>query len=444
MNSIEVNCHIKTALINILTVACCLLLVNLSSKTTSIIQVILICCGIYNVMHTYKKTHIFLSPVTILGLIWLTLIPLTAGSAPLMTKMTLFQWNYYLAGTLCIYTGMLSSLAIYQKKCKGSSNTQEIYNWKMTRFLYKCCIIVLAVGVALYIIQAKISGGFPIFSADPDSSRRNFFVIPGAALASNLGFLSIYLIFNDNKYRKRKLFWVLTAVYLTIQILMTVRFLLFLIIIAMISTFSNRAISKQQMRRVLWGCLVAVLGFIVVSLFRGGIEDKQNFFVKTGVYSGTARELVKTEIVRYIGMSQRTMESYMKYYDAGCSMLGHTLFPLLDTIGIKTYIPAHYGIYGYTACNIVTYFYFDAGHLWWALMIVWSFVLNNWYYGFRRQPYNIVNKYLWGISAIGMAMSFYCYINAYPYWYFHYVVILYILKAFNTNRLFYYIEGVKR
>lgn len=444
MNTIEVNCHVKAVLINILAAICCLFLINLNVKTSSILQVVLICCGVYNIVYTYKRTHIFLSPVTILGLIWLILIPLTAGSAPLMEAMTLFQWNYYLAGALCIYTGMLISLAIYQRKCKILFNIQGTYSWKMTYFLYKCCISVLAVGVVLYIVQAKISGGFPIFSADPDASRRNFFVIPGAALASNLGFLSIYLIFNDSKYRKRKLFWVLTAVYLSIQILMTVRFLLFLIIIAMISTLSNTAISKQQMRRIIFGCLVAVLGFIIVSLFRGGIEDKQKFFIKTGVYSGTARELVNTEIVRYIGMSQRTMESYMKHYDAGCAMLGHTLFPLFDTVGIKTYIPTHYGVYGYTACNIITYFYFDAGHLWWLLMIVWSFILNNWYYSFRQQPYNIVNKYLWGISAIGMTMSFYCYINAYPYWYFHYIVILYILKAFNTNGLFYYIEDIKR
>lgn len=445
----EINCHMNLAFIDFFICFIGLIMVSLSKNTNVIVAILLICCGVYNIYTAYKKTKILVSSISIFSLIWLILMPLTSGQVPLMEKMSTFQWTYYLSGCLCFIGGLFISellilLSVKQRKKSYEQrgvyeNGKENERWAMSKLLYSCCIFVLILDIALYLIQAKIAGGFPIFAFDSSTARSTFFTVNGAALASNLGFLCIFLIFCDENYRKRKMFWLLTVTYLIIQVLMTVRFLLFLVIITLISTFSNKKLNKKQLKLIFAFCIAAVICFIIISLFRGGIEDKENYFINTGIYNGTAKDLVNTEIIRYFGMSQRTMESYIKFYEPGISNMGHTFYPILDTIGIEPIIPRHYGIYGYTACNIITYFYFDAGSLWWLLMIFWSIIMNNWYYKFRANPNSIINKYLWGISALGIAMSFYCYIDSYPYWYFHYIVILYFIKIFNSRLKLYHV-----
>lgn len=433
MNIYEFKNHIIISVINIIILLFTILFFWLGISKI-IIAIILVLLGVYNIFFLSKKTKVLISPITIFSLIWLILIPLTSGSAPLMTKMSDMQWKYCLLGCLLFFIGSLFASLVNKKISKKSINNN---NYKMTKLLYRICIIILLIGIGLYFLQAFINGGFPISSIDPNDARRHFYTLPGSAFISNLGFLSIYLIFCDNEYRKKKIFWLLALIYIGIQILMTVRFLLFLIVIVLLSTKSNDLLSKKGKKRIVFVILLVIVSFMIVSFYRGGVDDKQTYFINTGIYKGTSSELFKTELVRYFGMSQRTMESYITTYKTDTINLKHTLYPLLDSIKMTPELNYHYGIYGYTATNIITYFYFDAGMLWWLLMTIWSFIMNFWYFSFKRNPNNIISKYFWAISSISIVMSFYCYINAYPYWYFHYIVILLCIKLFNHNGLLY-------
>ena len=443
MESKEFKNHINLSIVNIILLLF-IMVFYLLDIPKLFVTIPLILLGIFNIYYLSKATGIMISPITIFSLIWLIIIPLTSGSAPLMPEMSNMQWKYCLFGSILFFIGALFA-GITNKKISDKCITNSSHStYKMTKLLYNICILVLFISVILYFIQAYINGGFPISSANPSNARSNFYTIPGSAFVLNLGFLAIYLIFCDNEYRKKKLFWILSLVYIGLQILMTVRFLLFIIISVLLSTKSDKKLTTKNKKRILFVILIAIAGFLLVSFYRGGIDDKQTYFVETGIYSGTSDELFKTEILRYFGMSQRTMESYILTYKSDIKYLKYTLYPILDSIGMTPNLNYNYGIYGYTATNIITYFYFDAGKLWWILMIIWSFIMNYWYYSFKRRPDSIIGKYFWAISSMSVVLSFYCYINAYTYWYFHYIVILYIIKIMNhNNKLYSYIETDK-
>ena len=390
---------------------------------------ILFITGIWIVFGHSKSENTLVNPINIFSLIWLVLIPLTSFEAPLMEEMSIKQWLYVLIAIACFGIGGLLSTLFYSRKRIVSNNA----DWYMNKRTYVFCMFVIIVGVVLYFVQAKIAGGWPIFSSNPDYARRHFFV-RGLALASNFPIVAIFFVFCDSFHRKKRLFVIFASIFFVLQILIAVRFLLFLLFIMLIAVYGEKFKVKEQVRKILKITLLCVVGFLIVASVRGGVEDKQRAFVNTDVYAGSAETLVQTEILRYFGMSQRVMEEYTSHYEPALTPMMHTFYPVLNFLGCAPALPKHYGIYGYTATNIVTYLYFDAGYFWWLLMIVWSFFMNSLYYRYKLNSQNIMNKYLWGVAAICLTMSFYCYINSFPYWFCDYIIFLVCLNQLNVRR----------
>jgi len=394
-----------------------------------IATVVLSVTGFVIVFKNSKSENSLVNPINIFSIIWLILVPLTSFEAPLMEEMSVRQWLYVLVAIVCFCIGGLLSILLYRGK-------KQIYSkqiWRMNKRSYVFCMLVIIIGVLLYFIQAKLAGGWPIFSANPDDARRHFFV-RGLAMISNFPIVAIFYIFCDSFYRKKKLFIFLAGVFVVLQILIVVRFLLFLLFVMLVAVYGENFKVKDQVRKILKIVLPCVFGFLIVANVRGGVEDKQRVFVDSNIYSGSVETLVQTEILRYFGMSQRVMEEYITHYEPAVTPMMHTLFPFLNFLGMEPELPFHYGIYGYTACNIVTYFYFDAGYLWWLLMIFWSFVMNCLYFRYKRNSSNIMNKYLWSVAVISLVMSFFCYVNTFPYWYCHYIFFLIFLNQLNIKR----------
>lgn len=391
--------------------------------------VILVVTGFLIIYKYSKSEESLVNPINIFSLIWFILVPITSFEAPLMEPMSLLQWQYVLVALICFGIGGYLAAFVFDKKkpyvAKGV--------WHAKEQLYNTCLIVIILGILLYFVQAKISGGFPIFSSNPDEARRHFYV-QGLALLSNFPIVAIFMIFCDPIHRKKKLFILLTAIFAILQILLAVRFLLFLLFIMLMAVYGENFRIKEQIKKILRIVILCLIGFLIVASVRGGVEDKQRVFVNTNIYEGTAEMLAQTEILRYFGMSQRVMEEYMLHYTPATSTLGHTLFPILNAVGMAPELPDHYGIYGYTACNIITYFYFDAGYFWWLLMIFWSFLMNYLFFRYKRNSNSVMNKYLWSVAAISLAMSFYCYVNTFPYWYCHYIFVLILLNQVNIKR----------
>lgn len=390
---------------------------------------VLVCLAAYNIITVFRKLRLLIVPINFFSLVWLMMIPLTSFPAPMMEAMSQFQWSCYLIGCMAFCIGGAVS-SLYAKHFL-SDKTSYIDEWKMKNTLYMVCMVIIIFSILCYILQAYIAGGFQIFAKSGGEKASYHF--RGLAFFSNMGILPAYLVYCDKEYRKKKLFIFTAVVYLIVQLLMAIRFLVVLILIMILSTFTNELREKKQIRKIIGIAALIILVFVIVTAIRGGNDDKQKYFINTGLYQGTSQELVRTEFLRYFGMSQRTMEAYMQAYEPGCTHGALTLSPLYSLLGIDYYNPDRFGIYGYTATNIITNLYFDFGDIWWIAMAAWGYVMNIWYYSYKHAPNRIMRKYLWCLSATSITLSYYCYINSIVYWYCHYIIILALLMCIKGN-----------
>ena len=146
--------------------------------------------------------------------------------------------------------------------------------------------------------------------------------------------------------------------------------------------FEIKKLEKREKRIIMIACLLIIAAFMLVGTVRGGVSDKQKYFIDTGLFKGTADEMVKTEIPRYIGMSQRLMKQYAVPQYAGVNKLRYTLAPIEYLFGMEYEVPnavAHLDIYGYNAQNIITDMYLDAGFFWPLIAMLWGFIISRCY-----------------------------------------------------------------
>ena len=173
------------------------------SLSNSIVAFSYLLLGVINIVCLYKETKYLLSSLSIYSMIWLILIPITSFEMPIISQMTIFQWQIVsLANVFFCLGGLLGSIQFI-----SSSRTEKnsIEDFQLNRIQYITLVATLFFCVILYLIQAFIAGGFPAMMMDADLARRNFY-LPNAASISNLGMMPIYLIFRDKIRRRSKLF----------------------------------------------------------------------------------------------------------------------------------------------------------------------------------------------------------------------------------------------
>lgn len=384
--------------------------------------------GLVLVFRTYKIKRLFITPLQLFSVIWMILVPLTSMSVPLMGRMSCMQWQYVFTAVIFYSLGGIGATFVIKKKNQSEITSAEFLHVNT----YKICVLIIFWGIALTCFQAYVAGGFPLFKDNIDAARRSFY-LPQMALLSNVSIPAIFVIFCDARYRRKKLFLLGTIVFVALQILLGVRFLAFIVVIMMLAIYGNVVKNKDVLKKIFRLFFVALCIFFIVASFRGGTSDKERIFVDSGIYNGSAETLARTEIIRYFGMSQRTMEKYISFYEPAYSKMILTLSPVLSLVGFDflSYSPPHFGIYGYTATNIIAYFYFDAGHLWVLMMFFWAFLMNYFYFSYKSHPNSIMHMYWWGVAATCLTLSFYCYVDAFPYWFCAFPLLIWFINKLN-------------
>ena len=102
MESKEFKNHINLSIVNIILLLF-IMVFYLLDIPKLFVTIPLILLGIFNIYYLSKATGIMISPITIFSLIWLIIIPLTSGSAPLMPEMSNMQWKYCLFGSILFF-----------------------------------------------------------------------------------------------------------------------------------------------------------------------------------------------------------------------------------------------------------------------------------------------------------------------------------------------------
>lgn len=378
-----------------------------------------------------KKENLWITPVNIFILVWMILIPTTSGACPLMDKMSIIQINICLISDVFFCLGGLFGVKVNVNSHQRKDKTN--LDLGISRIIYQICIFLILISLAIFIILIRVNG-IPFFSSDTNAARRTFYSIPLSSFLHMLGIPAVYIIFSDSKFRKKKSFILLFILYTISLLLLGVRFVLALEFLMILSVLEENIYKRLNVKKVVGLLILGVVVFYLITSIRGGTNDKQQFFVNTGLYSGSAKDLVKTEIVRYFGMSQRVMEQYIRTYTPGCTKGLYTFFPLFKNI----YTPENtirngISIYGYTATNVISYLWMDFGYFGFLFWLLWSVMYNVIFFYYEQHNRSLVIRYLWAITVFSLFMSFYCYVNSYAYWCFEYPIMILIIQDINSK-----------
>ncbi|MGM0340144.1 hypothetical protein IGK47_003252 [Enterococcus sp. AZ007] len=392
----------------------------------SIIACIYIMLGLINIISIYKRTGMLFNPLSIFSMVWLILIPITSFQMPILPQMTIFQWEIIsIANIFFCLGGLLISIRFMGRSDKGPNNG-KIFELSRIQFIFLLSTLIIC--VAIYLIQAVIAGGFPAMADNPDMARRTFY-LPNMASLSNLGMMPIYIIFKDRKNRKNKLYLMFAAIYFIELYMMAVRFGVMMLVIMIASLFSSKSINVKQLKYILLVTVIFFFIFVVIANVRGGNINNISYFTGIGAYSGSDFLLRNTEILRYIGYSQRLMENYFTILKPGSNQWGYTLSPILEMLDQPFEKVQHLTIWGYTATNIISYLFLDFGKMWPLVYGCWSGILHIIYYTSIKSN-SIIRSYLWTICFIGLVLSFYAYVHSYIVW-----LTLFLLYALFVNFL---------
>ena len=398
-----------------------------------IVWVVQSIAGILSIAFFYYMTSVLVCPFTVFSLVWLILISFSSGEAPLLEAMNIYQWRYCIFGAIWILLGIIGSCFV---KFSKKEKVKDIAIKKQTYYFLLGTIVLSSFCI---VFQAVVHGGFPIFASNTTTARASF-LLPGFSVVSFLGIIAVYIISLDKKLWKRKLVVALVMLYALLLLSTAVRFMFFLMVLQILSSFGLEKIKFSQLKKIGKYLVILVIAFMIVTNYRGGTSEKKSYFIDTGIYSGSDEALVSSELIRYFGMSQRVMELYLKAYPAGVNNMKYTLYPVLSFFDIQpeiqmggAAIEKGLSIYGYTAKNIITFFYLDAGICWGGLMSIWSFLISCIYWKVLGGNRNIVELYLWSVSFISLVMSFYCYVDAYAFWLTYYLAYAWIVELIQRK-----------
>ena len=143
------------------------------------------------------------------------------------------------------------------------------------------------------------------------------------------------------------------VIYFIELYLMAVRFGVMMVIIMILSLFSSKKINLKYLKYLCILSVSFILLFSLIANIRGGNINNIAYFAGIGAYSGSTSTLRNTEILRYIGYSQRLMENYFTMFQPGANDLGYTLSPILGLFNLPFEKVQHLTIWGYT-CLLYT------------------------------------------------------------------------------------------
>lgn len=408
--------------------ALCLMFVMLF-ESHKLVPFVLIGTGVYVIIRVYMKDRLLMTPISIFSLIWLILTPICSFEYPLMREMSNFEWEVVLEFIIAfsigaIFAGNMKMLKVREKKPLTSRTKSLNYG-----------VLILAV---IALIAMFISfGGIPLFQSDANVGKdlfRNASEISDILnLLSYFGSTAILVFFLDDiNIIKNKNFLFLALTYMGLLILSGERFFVTILIILCMFSFCKTTVDKEFLKKILFivGCVLAI--FIFILQFRGNAEQKEKYFINTGIYRGDVKNLVNTEFFRYLGMQERVLTRTFEKVEPGMTKGTLTLAPIIKIFGLKPIPIPDVQIYGYTAKTIITKVYADFGHFWMFAVGIISFIINFMYIGFSRKN-SILSQYITILWLMFLLFSFYAYFDNLILFFLHFTV--YILFIETTNNI---------
>ena len=396
---------------------------------SSFISILILC---YSVKHTKR----WISVVNLFIVIWMIFVPLSCGEHPMMSPMTSQEILWVVFHNILFSFGGLFASA-FRVLNKGDNivedNIENDDRIVLKPNTYVICIWLLVLSIAIAVVLFVLKG-IPIFSIDSNNARNAFYSIPGSSLLHNLGIPINFLIFCDKEKRKSKLFISLLVIYLITLLFTGARFTIIINLIMLATVMEKSIQKKMSWKKVVLFPILVVIAFYAITSVRGGTADKEAFFVSTGLYKGSAKDLVITEAVRYFGMPQRLMGYFINKNDISTNG-ALTFFPYVRFFVNTDNLSFKHSIYGYNAINVLAYLWCDFKWGMWPMIFVLAAICQRIYIRFLQQPNDLFRTYFWSVAAFAIVLSFYCYTYSYPYWLLEYPILIWIIKLFNENRL---------
>ena len=381
--------------------------------------------GIITFAYIYKKCKSIINPISLFLVVWFVVISLTSFAFPMMDEMSREEWKLIFAFIAAVMCGTVVAFSCkgYHKKTKEKKTEFQLSSRE-----YRIYIGIIIVAIFLMVLSVVKQGGVGLLSENQKSEG----LFPGYSLIISLPTISAFIITLDHGRRYNKLFLLLYLCYGILQLLTGMRWTIIISIICILPNFEIQKLEKREKKIIIIACVLIIVAFMLVGTVRGGVSDKQKYFIDTGLFRGTADEMVRTEIPRYIGMSQRLMKRYYVPQYAGVNKLRYTLAPIEYLLGMEYEVPnavAHLDIYGYNAQNIITDMYLDAGFLWPIVAVLWGFLISRWYINSYNNSSDVICRYFWSIGTVCTVISFFAYIQFLPYWLTIFPFLIWLLSS---------------
>lgn len=393
-----------------------------------LVPFILIITGVYTIIKVYIKDRLLMTPISIFSLIWLILTPICSFEYPLMREMSNFEWEIVLEFLIAFSFGAILAGNVKRIKVKEKKELTTRTKGLNYSILFISVISLIALFISF--------GGIPLFQSDANIGKASFRSASNFSdilnLLSYFGSASILVFFLDDvTIIKNKNFVMLSLLYMGLLILSGERFFVTVLIILCMFSFCKTVVDKEFLKKILL-IVVCVLGiFIFILQFRGNAEQKEKYFIDTGIYKGDAQLLVNTEIFRYLGMQERVLTKTFEKIQPGMTKGTLTLAPILKLFGIKPLPIPDVQIYGYTAKTIITKVYSDFGYLWLGAIAMISFIINISYITFSRKN-SIFSQYMTVLWLMFLLFSFYSYFDNLILFFLHFIVYVLFIEITNN------------
>lgn len=404
------------------------------SEFSLIIQGFNIFCFILIIRLYIKiKKDYTIDPLLIYSFIWLLLITLTSFEFPLMPAMNSTQWELVGFGNLAF--GLSGFLFYSYVRYKIGNAYKGILFNKIDKVYIgnniECLMIfLLCISIVALIVNFYLSGSFALFNSDPQQRKTSAFFSGFYLLVTLGGFPAI--IYPAIRKNSKKLYLLLITCYIFLCVLLGHRWNCISVIVCMLLSFGILGIKTKELKFVIYYIIFILIAFVFISIFRGGVDDKQLFFVDSGIYNGDAKTLALTEIFRYTGYSQRLMELVHEKVElySDCNIM-NTFHPLLYLFGVENY-HSEIDIYGYNALNAFSYMEMDFGFFWPVAVFLWGICANYAFVKFRIHK-NIFFLLLSVIFNFSIFISFYSWVQWYVFYAILFPIMAYIIDRFRRN-----------
>lgn len=406
----KVLCNVVMAVCQIAVLAASL--VSTQIQLLTFYQVVSVIAGLFVIVYTQRHCGTVVLPQSIFAVVWLILIPVSSGSAPAMRALNSGEIvAIVLGGTVFTISSAISEIIINYLIPYNQSN-DACGTAKMN--LEKAWLGRAVLAIACLSIVVNLILNYLGISGDLTNTGKAVNAFKGYSFISSAGAVgALILVYAGNR---TKVDYVLIIAYAVLELLTGQRWYVIVLLIVLFSSLSFVKLRRQHWILFVAGLLLAVAAFYVISSQKSGIENFQKYYIDTGLYSGSANELAETEIIRYLGMSQRTMGEVLSGNYSVHQPLSYTLTPISFIFESPEHLKLGVSINAYTASNALSYIIADGGSLWWVILCLIAIVVNVVQRLVEMYPRILALRVVWAGCILGLTLSFFAYINAYFYW----------------------------